>query len=123
MPAKDIDEFLAAVPDDQRAALKALRQTIRAAAPDAVEVISYGVPGFKLNGKALVTFGAAKAHCAFYVQSPAVMEAHAADLAGYDTAKGTVRFKADKLLPAGLVTKLVRARIAENEAAASSRGK
>jgi uncharacterized protein YdhG (YjbR/CyaY superfamily) len=112
--ATTIDEFLASVPEDQRAALQQLRATIHAAQPGLEEAISYGVPAFKYKGKPFVSMGAAKAHCAFYVQSPAVMDAHAAELAGYDTAKGTVRFKPDDPLPAELVTKLVRARVAES---------
>jgi uncharacterized protein YdhG (YjbR/CyaY superfamily) len=113
--APTIDDFLAAVPDEQRAALEDLRQKIRAAAPDATESINYGVPAFKLNGRPLVSLGAAKNHCAFYVQSPAVMEAHAKDLMDYATTKGSVHFSPDKPIPAALVTKLVKARIAETE--------
>ena len=101
-----------------RTALEDLRQSIRAAAPEAEESISYGVPSFKYRERPLVSFGAGKNHCAFYVQSPAVMEAHQDELASYDTSKGTVRFAASKLLPEALVTKLVRARIAETEASA-----
>jgi uncharacterized protein YdhG (YjbR/CyaY superfamily) len=110
-----VDTFLEALPGDQRGALERLRQTIRAAAPEAVESISYGVPAFKYRGRPLVSFGAARSHCAFYVQSPAVMEAHREELASYDTSKGTIRFAADEPLPEQLVAKLVRARIAETE--------
>ena len=78
-----------------------------------MEGIGYGVPAFKYRGRPLVSFGAAKSHCAFYVQSPAVMDAHKDDLAGYDTSKGTIRFVPDTPLPDELVTKLVRARMAE----------
>jgi uncharacterized protein YdhG (YjbR/CyaY superfamily) len=110
--AKTVDEFLAAVPPDKRAALK-LRATIRAAAPTATEGISYGVPMFKLDGRPLVSVGFGADHCSFYVQSPAVMRAQAAELEPYDTGKGSIRFPANKPLPAALVTKLVKARIAE----------
>ena len=113
--ADPVDEFLAHVPEPQRAALEDLRAVIRAAAPDATEVINYGVPMFKLNGKNLVSFAAAKGHCSFYVQSPAVMDAHAAELTGFKTSKGTVQFTPDKPIPPGLVTNLVIARIAENQ--------
>jgi uncharacterized protein YdhG (YjbR/CyaY superfamily) len=99
-------------------ALEDLRRAIATAAPDAVEGIGYGVPAFKYRGRPLVSFGAGKDHCSFYVQSPAVMDAHRDELAEYDTAKGTIRFTVDKPLPAGLVTKLVTARIAETDAAA-----
>lgn len=113
--AASVDEFLAAIPPDQRAALEDLRRVIRAAAPEATELINYGVPMFRLNGRNLVSYAAAKDHCSFYVQSPAVMEAHAADLTGYHTTKGTVHFSVDKPIPADLVTKLVKARIAETQ--------
>jgi len=110
-----VDAYLAAVPEPARAALTKLRQMIRAAAPKATEVISYQVPTFR-HHYGLVAYGAAKAHCSFFVMSPKVMEAHARELEKYETSKGTIRFAADKPLPAALVTKLVKARIAENEA-------
>jgi uncharacterized protein YdhG (YjbR/CyaY superfamily) len=112
----EVDDVLAALANETRAALEQLRETIRAAAPDAVEAIAYGVPAFRYRGRPLVSFGAGKQHCAFYVQSPAVMEAHAADLEGLDTSKGTIRFTPTTPLPAELVTTLVRARLAETDA-------
>ena len=72
----EIDKVLASLPEAARTALEALRGTIAAAAPEAVESINYGVPAFKYRGRPLVSFAAAKNHCSFYVQSPAVMEAH-----------------------------------------------
>jgi uncharacterized protein YdhG (YjbR/CyaY superfamily) len=114
----EIDVFLTRVPDDARRALENLRAVIAAAAPEAVEAIAYGVPAFKYRGRPLVSFGAAKAHCAFYVQSPVLMDAHRDELAGYDTSKGTIRFLPSAPLPADLVTMLVRGRIAETDAAA-----
>jgi uncharacterized protein YdhG (YjbR/CyaY superfamily) len=116
--AATVDEFLANVPPRERAALEDLRRMIRAAAPGATELINYGVPMFRLDGRNLVSFSTAKDHCSFHVQSPAVMEAHEADLVGFKTQKGTVNFSPDKPIPAALVTKLVKARIAENEALA-----
>ena len=113
----EIDAYLARLPSATREALEALRRTIAAAASDAVEGIGYGVPAFKYRGRPLVSFGAGKDHCSFYVQSPAVMDAHQGELAKYDTAKGTVRFTPEKPLPTGLVKKLVKARIAEVEGA------
>ena len=107
-----VEEYLAALPEDQRAALEQLRSVIRAAVPDADEVISYGVPTFKLR-RSLVAIGAAKQHCALYVMSPAVIESFADDLAGLDTSKGTIRFTPDAPLPAELVTRIVAARVAE----------
>lgn len=111
---QNIDEYLAALSDDQRAALEKIRKTIRAAAPGAEECISYQLPAFRLDGKVLVGFGATSKHCAFYLMSGSTVEAHKDELAGYDTSKGTIRFQADKPLPATLVRKLVRARIVEN---------
>jgi uncharacterized protein YdhG (YjbR/CyaY superfamily) len=112
--AKTIDEYLAALNDDQRAALEKLRKTIRAAAPKAEECISYQLPAFRLNGM-LVAFGATGSHCAFYPMSASTVEAHKNELEGYETSKGTIRFRPDKPLPAALVRKLVKARIVENE--------
>ncbi len=112
---KDTYEYLATVPEESRAALENLRKTIRSAAPKATEGISYQVPTYKYLGP-LVSFGAAKNHCSFYVMSPVTMEAHKDELESYDTSKGTIRFPPDKPLPAALVRKLVKARIAENEA-------
>lgn len=112
----EIDQVLAALPDPSRAALQRLRETIAAAAPEAVEGIAYGVPAFRYRDRPLVSFGAGRNHCALYVQSPAVMAAHAAELAGYDTSKGTIRFRPGSEVPAPLVTRLVRARMAETDA-------
>ncbi len=114
----DIDGYLASLPDDARATLEAIRCVIRAAAPDAAEGISYGMPGFKYRGRPLIYFAAAKNHCALY--GPAVV-AHQEELAGYDISKGTVRFPPGEPLPEALVRKLVSARIAEIEAAEAGR--
>lgn len=111
--ARGVTAYLASVPVDARAALEKLRKAIRAAAPGAEEGFCYGLPGFKLGGRSLVCYAAAKLHCSFYPMSPAVIRAHAEDLTGYDISKGTIRFSARKPLPSALVRKLVRARIAE----------
>jgi uncharacterized protein YdhG (YjbR/CyaY superfamily) len=113
----EIDAVLEALPEPEREALGALRDVIAAAAPEAVEAISYGVPAFKYRGRPLVSFAAARNHLSFFVQSPAVMEAHRDDVAGFDTSKGTIRFTPEKPIPEELVTKLVRARVAETDAA------
>lgn len=118
MPAT-IDEYLNALPPDQRAALQKLRETIRAAVPAAEECITYGICAVRLDDVPLIGFGATKKHCALFLMSGTTVEAHAADLEGYDTSKGTVRFMPDKPLPAALVRKLVKARIAENAALAA----
>src|SRR5438477_4572066 len=108
-----IDEYLAALSADKRAALEKLRKTIRAAAPKAEECIGYGLAAFRQDGM-LVGFGATANHCAFYLMSGSTVEAHKDELRDYDTSKGTIRFQADKPLPVALVRKLVKARIAEN---------
>jgi uncharacterized protein YdhG (YjbR/CyaY superfamily) len=115
--AADVDAFLAAQPPDVRATLQRIRRVIAAAAPDAVESINYGVPAFKYRGRPLVSYGAGKRHCAFYVQSPAVMDAHREALTGLDTSRGTIRFTPDAPLPDALVTTTVRARLAETDRA------
>jgi len=114
----DVDAYLATVPDDVRAALSRLRKTIKAAAPKATEVISYQIPAYKHHGL-LVGFAASKAHCTFHIMSTKVTREHAADLKGYKLGKASIRFAVDEPLPATLVTKLVKARIAENEAGRS----
>jgi uncharacterized protein YdhG (YjbR/CyaY superfamily) len=111
--ARTIDEYLAGLSDDQRAALQKLRKTIRAAAPQAEECISYQLPAFRLNG-VLVAFGATGNHCAFYPLSSSTVATHKDELKDYDTSKGTIRFQPDHPLPAALVRKLVKARVAEN---------
>jgi len=100
------------VGDGQRAALEKLRRSIQAAAPKAEECISYDVPGFRIGGKLLVSFGAAKNHCSFYPGALPV-RTHCEELKCYSTSKGTIRFPADRPLPASLVRKLVKTRIAE----------
>ena len=105
--------YLRAVPPTPRAALQKLRRTIKAAAPQATEVISYGIPMFKHHGM-LVGYAAFKDHCSLFM-STSLTKAHKQALASYDTSKGTIRFAADKPLPAALVRKLVKARIAQNE--------
>jgi uncharacterized protein YdhG (YjbR/CyaY superfamily) len=105
-------EYLAALSDDKRRALEKLRKDIKAAAPKAEECISYGIPGFRLDGKLLVSYGAAAKHCAFYPGS--TLQAFKTEMKDYDTSgKGTIRFPAEKPLPSGLVRKIVKARIAE----------
>jgi uncharacterized protein YdhG (YjbR/CyaY superfamily) len=107
-----IDEYLALLSDEKRAALQKLRRAIQSAAPKAEECISYQIPAFRLGGRMLVAFGAAANHCAFYPGAFPV-KVHKNELKAYDTSKGTIRFQADSPLPTTLVRKLVKARIAE----------
>jgi uncharacterized protein YdhG (YjbR/CyaY superfamily) len=111
---RSVEAYLAAAPKEHRAALMKLRQTIKAAAPKATESVSYGMAGFKQNGKYLMTFGYWKEHFAIY----GGFDKFAPELKPYDqSGKGTVRFSADKPLPYGLLTKIVKARVAEIEKA------
>jgi uncharacterized protein YdhG (YjbR/CyaY superfamily) len=110
--AKTVDEYLEPLSSEKRAALEKLRQTIKSAVPKAEECISYGMPGFRLGARLLVSFGAAARHCAFYPGAHPV-QAHRDELKAYSTSKGTVRFTPDNPLPTALVRKLVKTRVAE----------
>ena len=108
------DDYLAGLSDDTRRALGKLRKDIKAAAPKAEECISYGIPSFRLNGKLLVSYGAAAKHCAFYPGS--TLQAFKKELKDYDTSgKGTIRFPMDEPLPSALVRKIVKARMARQK--------
>jgi uncharacterized protein YdhG (YjbR/CyaY superfamily) len=111
-----IDEYLARVSEDQRGALEKLRKTIRSAAPKAEECISYSMPAFRLKG-ILVGFAAKQNHCALYPFNGTTVNDFKNELEGYETSMGAIRFQPDKPLPAALVRKIVKARIAENVAA------
>jgi uncharacterized protein YdhG (YjbR/CyaY superfamily) len=117
-----IDAELAALPDGPRAAMEALRRSIQSAAPEAVEAISYGAPAFRYRDRPLVAYRAARNHCSLFPMSPAVIEAHLAELRGYDIAKGTIRFTPERPIPAALVSAIVRDRVGEIDAAARRGG-
>jgi uncharacterized protein YdhG (YjbR/CyaY superfamily) len=104
-----IDEYLAMLGSEQRAALQRLREIVLETIPEAEECLSYGVPSFRLQGRFLLAFGATPKHCAFY--PGAVVDAHKEELEGYSTSKGTIRFQPDSPLPRTLVRKLVRAQV------------
>jgi len=111
-----VEEYLAALPADQRTILEALRATIRAAAPEATELISYGMPAFKTNGRFLVSYAAFKRHFSLFPASQAVLDALGDEITPHHTSKGTIQFTADRPLSADLVTRLVAVRLAENAA-------
>jgi uncharacterized protein YdhG (YjbR/CyaY superfamily) len=111
-----VEDYLSRVPEEARAALENLRKTIRAAAPNTTETISYQMPTFKYRGRALVGYAAFKDHCSFFPYSSKLMDGYEEELGSMRTSKGTIRFTAADPLPAALVKKLVRARMEEIEA-------
>jgi uncharacterized protein YdhG (YjbR/CyaY superfamily) len=116
-PPTTIDEYLARISGDKLVALEQLRETIRSVVPTAEECISYQTPAFRYEGRVLVYFAAAANHCAFY---PGGMVNDFKDaLEAYETSKGTIRFQPERPLPASLVRKIVKARVAQNAARAS----
>ncbi|MBI3484333.1 MAG: DUF1801 domain-containing protein [Acidobacteria bacterium] len=111
---KNVNEYLAGVPEPARSTLKKIRAAIRRAVPpEATETISYRIPAFKYKG-VLVWFAAFSNHCSLF-PTASVIEAFKNELKGFSTSKGTIHFPTDKPLPAALVRKLVKARVAQNE--------
>jgi uncharacterized protein YdhG (YjbR/CyaY superfamily) len=109
---KDIDEYIQMFPEDTQALLQSMRQTIREAAPEAEEAISYQIPTSKQNG-ILVHFAAFKKHIGFY-PTPSGVEAFKEELSAYEGAKGSVKFPVDQPLPLDLVRRIVAFRVKEN---------
>ena len=110
---KDVDEYMAQLPDDRRAVMEQLRSTIRSAAPDATEVISYNMPAFRLDGRFLVSYEAFKRHYSLFPWSDAMVEELGDEMRPYAVGKGTIRFPADEPIPLDLVTRIVAIRIRE----------
>jgi uncharacterized protein YdhG (YjbR/CyaY superfamily) len=125
MPAKktapeigkaEVEAYLAAVPEPARTTLEKMRATIRAAAPkEATEELAYRIPSFNYKGS-LVSYAAFKNHCSFFPMGARAIEEFAEELAGYRVTKGTIHFPLDKPLPKALITKMVKACVARNEA-------
>lgn len=110
---KTVDQYLEVLPEDVHKVLSNLRATIKSVAPNAEEVISYGMPGYKHKGP-LVYFAAFKNHCSFFPGSSQIIKRYD-ELKAFKTAKGTIQFTADKPLPAAIVKRIVKARMQENE--------
>lgn len=108
-----IDEYIAAFPEDTQKILEELRATIKAAAPEAGEKISYGIPTFTLNDKYLIYFAGWKNHISIY-PIPTGSEAFNKEVSQYVAGKGTLKFLLDKPLPLKLITKIVKLKVAEN---------
>jgi uncharacterized protein YdhG (YjbR/CyaY superfamily) len=112
--SRSVDDYLADFPDDSRAVLERLRRTIKAAAPEATETISYNMPTFKQNGRFLCSYAAYKNHFSLYPASSAVMDEHGKELEPYFSGKGTLRFTAENPIPDALLKKIVKTLIREN---------
>jgi len=112
---KHIAGYFSALAPGHRIALNKLRRSIRAAAPGATEVLSYGIPSFKL-GRMLVSYGAFRDHYSFFPLSSRLLDRYKRETARFRTSKGTLRFSFDEPIPVSLVKKIVKARVAENVA-------
>lgn len=117
---QDVDAYMAQLPDDRRAVMERLRSTIRAAAPDATEVISYNMPAFRLDGRFLVSYEAFKRHYSLFPWSEPMVDELGDELKPYAVGKGTIRFPADELIPLELVKRIVEVRNREVRRAADA---
>ena len=118
----DVEAYLVGLPGDRRPAIDLLRQTIKAAAPEATETIAYSMPAFRSHGgQFLVSYAAYKMHNSLFPASGAVVEALGDELAPYLAGKGTIQFPADRSIPVDLVRRIVEVRVGENAARAEKR--
>ena len=111
MTADEVDRHLAKIPEPHRSTLQSLRVSILEIIPEAEEVISYGFPGYKLNGKVICGFDAFKNHCSFFPHSSLVIPELESELSNYKTSRGAIQFQIDKALPKTLVRKLIATRL------------
>ena len=110
---QNVDEYMAQLPDDRRAVMEQLRSTIRSAAPNATEAISYNMPAFRLGGRFLVSYEAFKYHYSLFPWSDSMVEELGEEMKPYAVGKGTIRFPADKPIPLELVTRIVAFKVRE----------
>jgi uncharacterized protein YdhG (YjbR/CyaY superfamily) len=108
-----VDGYLAAAPQPHRGTLEQLRETLRGLLPGAEETISYNVPAFKINGRAVAGYAFFKRHCSYFPHSGSVLPELSEELSGYEWSKGTLKFAPDKPLPEELVRRLVEVRLAQ----------
>lgn len=111
LSSKLVDRHLSKIPEPHRSTLASLRKTILEIIPEAEEVISYGFPGYKIDGKIICGFDAFKKHCSYFPHSSLVIPALEKELENYTTSKGALQFPIDKPLPKSLVKKLIATRI------------
>ena len=112
-PNQLVRAYFAAQTPEARRALAAMRETIRAVAPDAEEAFAYGIPAFKLDGRPFVYYAAFKGHTSLYPMTAAIRTAHADALRGYKMSTGTIQFPLDQKLPVTLIKRLVKAKARE----------
>jgi uncharacterized protein YdhG (YjbR/CyaY superfamily) len=116
-----VDAYLATLPGDRREAMTVLRETINAAAPEAIETIAYAMPALRSHGgQFLVSYDAYKKHYSLFPATDSMIETLGDELAPYLSGRGTIRFPANQPIPRNLVTKIVRIRVAENAAHAAA---
>jgi uncharacterized protein YdhG (YjbR/CyaY superfamily) len=119
---KNIDDYIAGFPKDVQAILQKIRRTIRNAAPDAEETISYQIPTFNLKGRYLIYFAAYKKHISLY-PAPIGHAEFKEEMSPYESGKGTLKFPLDQPIPFDLITKIVKFRAKENLTRAEAKGK
>jgi uncharacterized protein YdhG (YjbR/CyaY superfamily) len=118
----EVDDYLAALSDEQRVALQHLRETIRSIIPDAQEVMSYGMPGFRIDGEVVAGYAAFRHHLSYFPHSGSVLAECIDDVASYKQTKSSLHFSAAQPLPTALVRNLIRARRAQQPRRGATRG-
>jgi uncharacterized protein YdhG (YjbR/CyaY superfamily) len=114
--AATVDEYMAGLPDNRRGPMEEIRRTVRAAAPEAVEAISYNMPAFKLDGRFLVSYDAYKAHYSLFPWTDRMVEELGDAIAPYAHGRGTLRFPADQPIPTDLLARIIAIRLVEHAA-------